>query len=488
MSAPAFRVDGVPATREAFYAVACDPARSCVVEACAGAGKTWMLVSRILRALLDGAAAARDPRHHLHPQGGRRDARSGSTSGSPTTPAPRSTHAERVEALRAARRRAARGPRRSRPSSRTLHGRVLAAGRPVEIRTFHAWFAQLLRVAPLALLDRLGLRARHGADRGPRATIAPALMRAFHAAVLRDPDLRADYAAMTARARPPRSCASGSTRPGGSGSSSSWPTRPACSPKASRPRPTLWPEVARFAHPVEAVLDVFWQARLRHVAEVLGRGARTPAGRGAKARRRARARRRRGAVRRRLARAVHHEDEPRTLAQGDRRPRRHAADRSRCCGQQVDQQDARDRAPRMVRLGRALLAAFADYKRARGLADMADLERCALALLRDDELVRLGAGAARRARPPSADRRVPGHQPAAVARAARLALGLCRRRRRRQRTEPAGRLHRRRSEAEHLSLPRRRAARLRRGDALRPRGPGGQRAGLRPHAAQRARR
>ena len=40
----------------------------------------------------------------------------------------------------------------------------------------------------------------------------------------------------------------------------------------------------------------------------------------------------------------------------------------------------------MVRLGRALLAAFADYKRARGYADMADLERCALAILRDDEL------------------------------------------------------------------------------------------------------
>ncbi|MDP1346249.1 UvrD-helicase domain-containing protein, partial [Klebsiella pneumoniae] len=37
-------------------AIACDPARSSIVEACAGAGKTWMLVSRILRALLAGAA------------------------------------------------------------------------------------------------------------------------------------------------------------------------------------------------------------------------------------------------------------------------------------------------------------------------------------------------------------------------------------------------------------------------------------------------
>ena len=56
MNAPAYRINGTPATREAFYALACDPARSIAVEACAGAGKTWMLVSRILRALLDGCA------------------------------------------------------------------------------------------------------------------------------------------------------------------------------------------------------------------------------------------------------------------------------------------------------------------------------------------------------------------------------------------------------------------------------------------------
>src|SRR6476620_6689259 len=53
--APALRVDGRRVDAPAFYAAACDPARSVVVEACAGAGKTWMLVSRVLRALLDGA-------------------------------------------------------------------------------------------------------------------------------------------------------------------------------------------------------------------------------------------------------------------------------------------------------------------------------------------------------------------------------------------------------------------------------------------------
>jgi ATP-dependent helicase/nuclease subunit A len=51
----AYRLDGQPASREAFYATACDPRRHVCVEACAGAGKTWMLVARIVRALLDGA-------------------------------------------------------------------------------------------------------------------------------------------------------------------------------------------------------------------------------------------------------------------------------------------------------------------------------------------------------------------------------------------------------------------------------------------------
>jgi ATP-dependent helicase/nuclease subunit A len=55
MSKAASRSTADPASREAFYAIACDPRRSVAVEACAGAGKTWMLVSRIVRALLDGA-------------------------------------------------------------------------------------------------------------------------------------------------------------------------------------------------------------------------------------------------------------------------------------------------------------------------------------------------------------------------------------------------------------------------------------------------
>ena len=51
---PALRVDGERVSPDRFYATACDPTKRVVVEACAGSGKTWMLVSRIVRLLLDG--------------------------------------------------------------------------------------------------------------------------------------------------------------------------------------------------------------------------------------------------------------------------------------------------------------------------------------------------------------------------------------------------------------------------------------------------
>ena len=65
MTAAAYARNGQPVSAETFYAIACDPRRSVAVEACAGAGKTWMLVSRIVRALLDGANAPETGRNKL---------------------------------------------------------------------------------------------------------------------------------------------------------------------------------------------------------------------------------------------------------------------------------------------------------------------------------------------------------------------------------------------------------------------------------------
>ena len=50
-----FLADGEVVEVSTFVRLACDPARSVLVEACAGSGKTWLLVSRLLRLLLAGA-------------------------------------------------------------------------------------------------------------------------------------------------------------------------------------------------------------------------------------------------------------------------------------------------------------------------------------------------------------------------------------------------------------------------------------------------
>ncbi len=123
---------------------ALDPARSVVVEACAGSGKTWLLASRIVRLLLAGVApgeilaitftrkAAREIEErvvdwlHLLATG---------------------SEAQLVDFL------AERGVSADEAALRTARGlyeRVLAAQPGLAVNTFHGWFLQLVDAAPLS--------------------------------------------------------------------------------------------------------------------------------------------------------------------------------------------------------------------------------------------------------------------------------------------------------------------------------------------------
>ncbi|MBD3892944.1 UvrD-helicase domain-containing protein [Hydrogenophaga sp.] len=188
MTPAAYRIDGELVSREAFYALACDPARSLAVQACAGAGKTWMLVSRILRALLDGCApqdilaitftkkAAGEMRARLNQE----LRRCASLSDDELAQALR----ERGLSAADARARAA--------ELRGLQQRVDAHGRSVQLRTFHSWFAALLRSAPLSVLQQLRLPPQYELledDSLARAQVWPH----FYAALASRPLERQDY-------------------------------------------------------------------------------------------------------------------------------------------------------------------------------------------------------------------------------------------------------------------------------------------------------
>ncbi|MES2943052.1 MAG: UvrD-helicase domain-containing protein, partial [Pseudomonadota bacterium] len=73
-----------------------------------------------------------------------------------------------------------------------LYQRVLANGRPVQIRTFHSWFAALLRSAPMATLQHLGLPVNYELleDDAPAKAL---VWRRFYAALVKDEALKADF-------------------------------------------------------------------------------------------------------------------------------------------------------------------------------------------------------------------------------------------------------------------------------------------------------
>ena len=377
---PAYRADGQPCSEAAFYALACDPARSAIVEACAGAGKTWLLVSRIVRALLEGIEpgeilaitftrkAAAEMRMRLHEW-----LREFATA---------SDEARAIELQR-------RGlnvlqAEIQASSLGALHARVLAAGREVQVHTFHAWFAQLLRVAPLEVLDALGVHPAMALIEEVDDQLGE-LMRRFQRQVLDTPALLDDYRALIQRH--------------GRRGLERW-LRAALEKRLEIERADAhehlasavpsaaqqWPECAAYAHPVQRLVSD------RMLRRLLGNAVNVLARTGGKVERE---------KSEELAAALEVSDPSAALRQVRKAlftdkgtPRKLAAspalesayDAVLLLAAQVAQQDEHDDHQRMVRLSRVLLASWRALKRERALIDMQDLERCALALLSDPSI------------------------------------------------------------------------------------------------------
>ncbi len=377
----AYEHNGRPVTREAFYAIACDPQRSVAVEACAGAGKTWMLVSRMLRALLDGCApheilaitftkkAAGEMRQRLQEW-------LQEFADAPLTRLQDELIARGISPQRAL---------DQRELLQKLYRQMLDAGRPVQIRTFHSWFAALLGTAPLAVLQARGLPA-HFELLEDDAQAVREVWRPFLQTVAQDPELRADYDAAIAchgRSQTHKALTGALSKrveftladEAGVVDASVPPFGSQCEELVGLPSP---------AHALECEAA---QARWLGWARALGTESNKTPQKAADAVIDAWTCADPGQRLERLRRAFFVAKEDRLSKNLEKFPAAQQAEPElQRLLQARRQHDAWLHQQRMARLTRSLVAAFAALKRERGWVDMNDVERTALVMLSDDVL------------------------------------------------------------------------------------------------------
>jgi ATP-dependent helicase/nuclease subunit A len=377
VSRAAYRIDGTEADRARFYATACDPRQSVVVEACAGAGKTWMLVSRILRALLEGA----EPQQILAITFTRKAAgemRERLNDWLAEFSDVRATHAERVQALRDRGMNEADAQRLA-PALGQLRARVLASGRVVQVRTFHAWFAQLMRMAPLEVLVEHGLSPGMALIEDPQE-LEPELMRRFQRRVAADDDLRTDYRALIARQG--RAVVTRWLH-------AAWGRRTEVERAdaagvlldAVPPASAQFAACAGLAHPLDHWSSAPMQDLLSTVARALGAIEKANHQTAAQRLQQALAAEDRAQAFALTWKALHTDENTLRKLSGVPPEFGMLSDALMALDEQIKQQDAHEDQQRIAPLVRVLFEEYAALKRARTLVDMNDLEQLALQLL-----------------------------------------------------------------------------------------------------------
>jgi len=142
-------------------AIACDPSKSVIVSACAGSGKTWLLVARMIRLLLAGAKpseilaltftrkAAQEMRDRLYSLLEQFSTMSDAALLDELTKRGLGDSEARVLL----------------PQAKALYNKVLASPQSIVIDTFHGWFGRLLNAAPISAEVQPGFSLREDGKR-----------------------------------------------------------------------------------------------------------------------------------------------------------------------------------------------------------------------------------------------------------------------------------------------------------------------------------
>jgi len=141
-----YEVNGEAVSHAHFTATACDPRHSVVVEACAGSGKTWLLVSRMLRLLLAGA----EPAELLAITFTRKAAQEMRERLMDLLHELALADIAHVRQLLTERGIAEADLQSVIPLARGLYEKVLSSPQSLSLDTFHSWFGRLIQLAPLA--------------------------------------------------------------------------------------------------------------------------------------------------------------------------------------------------------------------------------------------------------------------------------------------------------------------------------------------------
>jgi len=148
-------------SEEFNYPLACNPERSVIVSACAGSGKTWLLVARMIRLLLAGAKppeilaltftrkAAQEMRDRLY----------GLLEEFSTADDDALIHELHIRGL------SKDEAKHLLPQARALYIKVLSSPQAIVIDTFHGWFGRLLGAAPVSAEVQPGFNLREDAKR-----------------------------------------------------------------------------------------------------------------------------------------------------------------------------------------------------------------------------------------------------------------------------------------------------------------------------------